>query len=318
MSDLRQAVGDYLAMRRALGFSLAREGRWLMDFVDYLERAGSAHVTTELAVTWATRTRADVNPAWWNHRLAVVRVFARHLSTLDPATEIPPAGLMPYRYRRVAPYLFTPGQIDALIRAAAALRHPLRSLTYTTLIALLAVTGMRVGEACGLDRSDVDTGTGVVTIRAGKLSKAREVPLHPTASQALLACARQRDQLCPAARTPAFFVNVRGNRLAARRVPETFAQLCRAAGIGAVPGGRNPRAHDLRHSFTVATEIGGVASDATFPGKRERPWPALRRWSPGGGHARAGSKVADDLRCHRRVASARTMMHPDLLRPAAA
>jgi hypothetical protein len=36
MSDLRQAVGDYLAMRRALGFSLAREGHWLMNFVDYL------------------------------------------------------------------------------------------------------------------------------------------------------------------------------------------------------------------------------------------------------------------------------------------
>jgi integrase/recombinase XerD len=255
MSDLRRAVGDYLAMRRALGFSLVREGRWLMDFAGYLEQAGSAHVTTELAVSWATRTRAGVNPAWWNHRLAVVRVFARHLSTLDPATEIPPAGLMPCRYRRVTPYLFTLGQIDTLIAAAAALPHPLRALNYTTLIALLAVTGMRVGEACGLDRGDVDAGTGVVTIRAGKLAKDREVLLHPTASQALLDYGRHRDELCPGARTPAFFVNVRGSRLASRRVPETFAQLCQAAGIGAVPGGRNPRVHDLRHSFTVATML---------------------------------------------------------------
>jgi site-specific recombinase XerD len=128
-------------MRRALGFSLVREGRWLMNFAGHLEQAGSCHITTEFAVTWATRTRADVNPAHWNHRLAVVRVFARHLSTLDPATEVPPAELMPYRYRRVAPYLFTPEQIDALIQAAAALTHPLRALNYTTLIALLAVTG---------------------------------------------------------------------------------------------------------------------------------------------------------------------------------
>jgi integrase/recombinase XerD len=255
MSDLRQAVSDYLAMRRALGFSLVREGQWLMSFADYLEQAGSACITTELAVTWAARTRAGVNPAHWNRRLAVVRVFARHLSTLDPATQIPPAELMPCRYRRVAPYLFTPEQIDALIQAAAGLTHPLRALNYTTLIALLAVTGMRVGEACGLDDSDIDTGTGVVTIRAGKLRKAREVPLHPTTSQALLAYARQRDQLRPGARTRAFFVNACGSRLASRRVPEIFAQLCRAAGISAVPGGRNPRVHDLRHSFTVATML---------------------------------------------------------------
>src|SRR5262249_10361294 len=90
---------------------------------------------------------------------------------------------------------------------------------------------------------------GVVTIRAGKLNKAREVPLHPTTSQALQAHGRQRDQLAPAAQTPAFFVNVRGNRLASRRVPAVFAQLCQDAGIGTVPGGRNPRPRAPRHSF---------------------------------------------------------------------
>src|SRR5262249_23102189 len=100
---------------------------------------------------------------------------------------------------------------------------PATPLTSARLLGLVAVTGMRVGEACALDRSDVDTGTGVVTIRAGKLNKAREVPLHPTTSQALLAHGRQRDQLAPAAQTPAFFVNVRGNRLASRRVPAVVA-----------------------------------------------------------------------------------------------
>ncbi len=247
MTGMRQAADGYLAMRRALGFSLVREGRWLMSFIGYLEQQGAAHITTELAVAWATRTRPDVNPAHWNHRLTVVRIFARHLSALDPRTEIPPAELMPRHYQRVVPYLFTPEQIDALIRAAAALEHPLRALNYSTLIALLAATGMRVGEACGLDRGDVDAGAGILTIRAGKLGKARQIPLHATASQALSAYGRRRDQLCRGAQTPAFFVNVRGNRLAARRVPEVFAQLRQAAGIGGVPGGRSPRAHDLRH-----------------------------------------------------------------------
>jgi integrase/recombinase XerD len=255
VTDLRQAVGAYLTMRRALGFSLEREGRWLMDFAGYLEQAGSARITTDLAVAWATRTRPDVNPAWWNHRLTVVRIFARHLHAHDPATEIPPAGLMPHRYRRAAPCLFTPEQIGALIQTAAGFPHPLRSLNCTALIALLAVTGMRVGEACGLDRGDVDTGTGVLTIRAGKLAKAREVPLHSSATQALRDYDQRRDHLCHPVRTAAFFVSVAGNRLASRRFSATFAKLCRGAGIGAVPGGRNPRVHDLRHTFTVATMI---------------------------------------------------------------
>src|SRR5712691_4796307 len=187
MSDLRQAAQDYLAMRRALGFSLEGQGRLLISFIGYLEQAGATSITTDLAAAWAARTRPGTNPAQWNHRLTVVRIFARHLSALDPATEIPPAGLMPGHYRRITPYLFTPGEIDALLRAAAALRHPLRALTHKTLIALLAATGMRVGEACRLDRADVDLDAGILTIRAGKLGKAREVPLHPTTSQALRA-----------------------------------------------------------------------------------------------------------------------------------
>jgi site-specific recombinase XerD len=122
---------------------------------------------------------------------------------------------MTCRYRRVPPHLYTPEEITALVRASAALKHPLRALNYQTLIGLLAVSGMRVGEACHLDRADIDLNAGVLTVRADKPGKAREVPLHPTATQALRAYGQQRDQLCRAVSTPAFFINTRGNRLAA-------------------------------------------------------------------------------------------------------
>jgi site-specific recombinase XerD len=247
VNRLRQVAEDYLQMRRALGFGLESHGRLLMSFIGYLEQAGATSVTTDLAVAWARQTRPGANPARWNHRLTVARIFARHLSAVDPRTEVPPADLMPYHYRRVAPYLYSPEEIEALTRAAAALRHPLRALNYTTLIALLAATGMRVGEACHLDRGDVELTTSVLTIRAGKLGKAREVPLHPTTSQALHVYDQRRDQLCLVVRTPAFFVNTRGRRLAARRVPEVFAELRHAAAIRTIPGGRRPRVHDLRH-----------------------------------------------------------------------
>ena len=109
----------------------------------------------------------------------------------------------------------------------------------------------------------------MLTIRAGKLGKAREVPLHPSATQALRAYGERRDQLCRAVSTPGFFLNTRGNRLAARRVPGVFAELREAAGIRPVPGGRNPRTHDLRHSFCVATMLGwyrtGVDVHAHLP-----------------------------------------------------
>ena len=269
MTGLRQAAEDYLAMRRALGFALVREGQMLMSFISALEQAGAASITTELAVAWAGRTRPGVNPACCNRRLTVVRIFARHLRAIDPSTEVPPAELMTCRYRRVTPHLYTPEEITALMTAAAALEHPLRALTYQTLIGLLGITGIRVGEACGLDRADVDLDAGVLTIRAGKLGKAREVPLHPSATQALRAYDERRDQLCRVVSTPGFFVNTRGNRLAARSVPGVFAELREAAGIRPVPGGRNPRMHDLRHSFCVATMLGwyraGVDVHAHLP-----------------------------------------------------
>jgi Phage integrase family len=168
VSRLRQVAEDYLMMRRALGFSLESHGRLLMSFIGYLEQAGAASVTTDLAVAWARQTRPGASPARWSHRLAVVRIFARHLSALDPCTEIPAAELMPHHYRRVAPHLYSPEEIKDLIRAAAAIRHPLRALNYATLIALLAATGMRVGEACHLDRGDVDLNTGVLTLRVAE------------------------------------------------------------------------------------------------------------------------------------------------------
>jgi len=261
MSELRQAALEYLSLRRSLGFSLEGDGRLLMNFIDHLERDGATQVTTELALSWATRTRAGVNPAHWNRRLAVVRIFAKHLHAIDGLTEIPPADLMPHRYRRVAPHLYTAEQIDALLRQASILPHPLRALTYTTLIALLAVTGLRTGEACQLDNDDVDLAAGVLTIRAGKLNKAREVPLHPTTSQALDTYRRRRDQLRPGPATPAFFVNTAGRRLNAHHVPVTFARLHTAAGIQPVPGGRAPRVHDLRHTFCLTTMLGWYRSN---------------------------------------------------------
>jgi hypothetical protein len=102
MSPLASAVADYLAVRRQLGFELGRPSQLLRDFVAYMDEQGATSVTTRLAVAWATRP-ADAHPSWWGARLSTVRVFARYLQTIDPATEVPPADILPARRLRATP-----------------------------------------------------------------------------------------------------------------------------------------------------------------------------------------------------------------------
>jgi hypothetical protein len=143
MTDLRSALHDYLRVRRQLGFELKEPGRRLEDYVSFMERAGAKHVTSELALMWATSVSA--HPHRWRRRLGVVRGFARYLSTIDPQTEVPSEDLLPAQLPRVAPYLYSQAEIDALMAAARELTPRLRAATFETLIGLLAVSGLRAG-----------------------------------------------------------------------------------------------------------------------------------------------------------------------------
>jgi integrase/recombinase XerD len=197
VSDLHQAVEDYIAVRRALGSKLERRDQLLEDFVIFLETAGATTVTTELALAWATLPGDDAHPTYLSNRLCAVRGFARHLQAFDPATEVPPAQLLPWPKCRATPYLYSDADIAALMSASRSLTPALRAATYETLIGLLSVTGMRVGEGLRLDRDDVDFDEGVLTIWGSKFGKSREVPLHRSALDALNAYAQRRDELCP-------------------------------------------------------------------------------------------------------------------------
>jgi integrase/recombinase XerD len=254
VSALRDAAQRYLVMRRALGFKLSTQGRQLMSFIDYCDAHQAEHITTDLVLAWAMRTpRGSSDEVYWSRRLMVVRIFARHLQTLDPATEVPPDDVLPHHYRRIAPYLYSPDEIRALMAVAGRLTPPLRAATWQTFIGLLAVTGVRKSEACNLDRDQVDLGAGALTVAASKFGKSRLVFVHPSTVTALGDYQRRREQWCPAPRTSAFFVSTRGTRLDAHNLTRTFTQLADAAGIRTPRGRRRVRLHDLRHSFTMAT-----------------------------------------------------------------
>lgn len=265
MSTIREHAEQYLAMRRALGFKLTTFGTRLLGFVAYLEAHDMAVITTDAALAWAMTTSRSSDQVHWSRRLMVARIFARHMAVLDPVTQIPPVDVLPHHYRRVTPHLFTDAQITALLDATSSLRPALRARTWHTLIGLLAVSGLRVGEACRLDDTDLEddrdtdrdlaggVGTGgLLTIRNSKHGKHRQVPLHASTVAALRDYQHDRDRVFPAPGTPALLVSTRGTRLDAN-ITRTFAVLVRAVGITTPAGQRPPRLADFRHSFCTAT-----------------------------------------------------------------
>jgi integrase/recombinase XerD len=268
MSGIRPAVEDYLTLRRRLGFTLDKAGRLLADFAGYLEQAGAAHITTELALAWATSPQGT-HPQWWRQRMGIVRGFARYYQAIDPATEVPPAQILPARRPRVSPYLYSGADLAALLAGARALAPPWRAATYETLVGLLAVTGLRLGEALGLDRPDADLAGGVLVVGRAKYGNPREVPLHETTVMALRRYAQFRDRQWPQPQTASFFVAARGGRLGAGTVADNFRALITRAGLEGQGARRWPRPHDLRHTLAVQTLAGwyraGADVDARMP-----------------------------------------------------
>lgn len=241
MSGLHRQLQDYLAIRRAMGFKMDRHAKLLGQFTDHLTAHDATTLTIEHALAWAGAPSA-ADPRWWAARLSMVRGFAVYLHALDPAHQVPPRGLMPSSSRRtVVPHLYTDPEISALIHAAGELSGPLRAATYQTLIRLLTVTGLRVGEAIGLDHEDLDEKAGLLTLHGAKFGKSRQLPLHPSAVGGLRDYLDLRDRLQSDPRTSALLVSTRGCRLRYNRVWEIFHRLVGQAELTPRSPGCTPR-----------------------------------------------------------------------------
>jgi integrase len=247
MTALGDAAEDYLRIRRALGYKLGAHGWLLRSFVTYMDATGASAVTVEHALRWATVPRSR-KPVTYAKRLGAVRAFTRYLHTIDPATELLASDLLPWdASRRTVPYIYSPQEITALMAAAGRLKTRLVPATMRTLIGLLAVTGMRLGEAIRLDRDDLELPQARLIVRNSKFGKSRQLPLHPTTIQALRDYLFLRDRLKPQPVTPALLIGTRGGRLDPGTPEGNFRLLRERVGLGARPGCAQPRLHDLRH-----------------------------------------------------------------------
>jgi integrase len=256
MSRLHDALMQYVEIRRAFGTKLTEPASTLAQFVAFLEREGASRITTALALQWAMAPQG-VQRATWARRLSMVRGFARWLNALDPQTEVPPPGALPGRRRRRRPYIFTDDEVCRLMAEAARRRSRtgLRPLTYTTLIGLLAATGLRPGEALALDTADVNLDDDLLSIRQSKFGKARIVPLHASAGEALRQYVAHRDALCTRPHSPAFLLSEQGRRVLGNAARRMFAVVSCAVGLRPpLRGrrwGRGPRLQDFRHTFAT-------------------------------------------------------------------
>jgi len=260
MSDLRESIEEYLAIRRSLGFILTTPAYDLRNFVAFMEGENAPVITTQLALRWVQQA-TGVQPATRAARLATVRRFAAWRGATDLRTEIPPQGLLPHRYRRKHPYIYSDKEINEIVHTARGLPSPkgLRAHTYSTLFGLLAVTGMRVSEAVNLDREDVDLEAGILTILRTKFGKTRLVPVHPSTREALRDYGLRRDHVVSVSLTRGFFVSERGTRITGGTARGIFAKVSREIGLRPPlktgRHGHGPRLHDMRHRFAVQTLI---------------------------------------------------------------
>jgi len=260
MNTLRQAVEEYLNMRRSLGFKLVDAGRGLHDFVTYMEQRRASYITPALALAWAQQP-LNVQTAYWAQRLSFVRGFARYRSASDSRTQNPPPGLLPFQPKRARPYLYSDDEIKSLLSAALKMscrfeRGALRPWVYHCLFGLLSVSGLRLSEARNLEIQDVDLKAAVLTIRAAKFGKNRLVPLHSSTCKVLADyIGRRRRHWARRPVSPFLFVSSRGNRLDTGEIHRTFYALSRQIGLRGPHDSHGPRLHDMRHRFATATLV---------------------------------------------------------------
>ena len=244
-------VRVYLAFRRKAGYALRIEGNQLANFAIFAEDQGHrGPLTVKLAMEWATASRRP-GPLTAARRIEVLRPFARYCQQFDPDTEVPSHHLFGRSHRRLIPHIYTDAELEALLLACGDLfpKGGIRGAACATIFGLLASTGLRISEATGLRRSDVDLERCVLHIRHAKFGKSRLVPIHPTTADALRSYANRRDRDPLAAPTDAFFMFDYGHPASTAAVEYAFKLLRQRLRWRTRGGHKAPRIHDLRHSF---------------------------------------------------------------------
>jgi integrase len=244
---LIEMINRYVELHRVMGFKYRTQNCLLQHFATFAQQQGDNYVRNKTVIEWAKQAPS---PAQRRNRLLTVRRFSISMQAEDKRYEIPPADAFGHEtFKRRLRHILSSGELKLLLNAALKLSpaNTIRSLTYSTLFALLAATGLRISEALALNVEDI-TDDGLM-IRATKFRKNRLVPLHRSTQQGLQYYLNYRIRYSGIERS--LFISTNGERLSYSTVNSIFLRLVRSTGLRNGPGHPGICIHDLRHRFAV-------------------------------------------------------------------
>ncbi len=256
MTSISVRLFEYLDDRRRFGADMTTVGVILKPFAAFADAEGAEWITTELFLRWK-ETFGSANPNTWGNRLGIVRSFAGWLQGIDERNEVPPKGLIPRRSTRQPPWIYSEAELEQIVVTAATLpsRSGLRGATCSTLFGLIAVTGLRISEALGLDDQDVDAEQAILTIRHAKNGKCRAIPVTRCVVAKLQTYRQFRDHVVSHTGSSALFQVENGKRARVQTAERNFAKVGQIIGLREPAHGKGggPRIHDMRHTMATRT-----------------------------------------------------------------
>ena len=225
--------------------------RDLAAFGDWLGGPVARASVEELETYLAELRAAGLSGATIARRVAALRSFFRHQTLLGARADNPAAELdLPRRHRRL-PRTLSPAEAERLIEAAAGTTP--RAHRDRALLELLYGAGLRVSEAVGLGKADVDLEARIVRA-LGKGDKERIVPIGRPAVEAVRLYLSRGRPFLDARHRPELFLNARGGALTRAGAFLILRRLAAKAGLDA----ERVHPHLLRHSFATHLLEGGA------------------------------------------------------------
>lgn len=248
---LAQAVSAYVAYKQSLGMRFATEARTLKSFSRTLGDVDLDRIEPEQVRAFLDGTGPMTR--FWHRKLDALRGFYRFALARRYTPRSPLPTNVPRCPQAFVPYIYCEDEIKRLLAAAASLEHRnLSSPTCRTLLLLLYGTGLRIGEALGLDLADVDLESALLRIRETKFYKTRIVPVGADLTRVLRDYLLERGKSAPVCADGPFLLTRQGKRPSRAGAEEAFKQLRRHAKVSRVDGSRyQPRLHDMRHTYAV-------------------------------------------------------------------